>query len=154
MVDKLESAKRYLGQHAKETGDQFYGLISSSNINLNDHKQYLGNARMIQQSDTKETIGKWYFKDSSKLGAIATEFVCQGLELNIPIVYFGGDFLLNNGQWLINPTKQYEDKETTIRNIYRVLFSRGRIGLMLFIPANINSKETRQFFEGVGITYY
>lgn len=106
LVDNLESAKNYLENHAKETGDRFYGLIASSNFNLRDHKQYLGNVRMIQQSDTKEIIGQWYFKDSSKLDAIATEFVCQGLELNIPIVYFGGDFLIRNGQWHINPTKQ------------------------------------------------
>lgn len=147
MVDNLASAKRYLEQHAKETGDHFYGLISSSNIYLKHHNQYLGNTRMIQQSDSKETIGKWYFKDSSKLDAIATEFVCQGLELNIPIVYFGGDFLLNNGQWRINPIKQYEDKETTIRNIYRVLFSRGRVGLIIFCT----DYQTRSFFKQIGI---
>ena len=151
MVDNLESAKRYLDQHSKETGDRFYGLISSSNINLKDHKQYLGNARMIQQSDTKEAIGKWYFKDSSKLDAIATEFVCQGLELNIPIVYFGGDFLLKNGHWEVNPTKKYEDKETTLRNIYRVLLSRGRVGLIIFVPNNVGNIETRNFLDKLKI---
>lgn len=90
MVDNLESAKQYLEQSAKTTGDKFYGLISSSNINLKDHNLLLSNIRMMKQSDTKETLGKWYFKDSSKLDAIAPEFVCQGLELNIPILYFGG----------------------------------------------------------------
>ncbi len=154
MVDNLESVKRYLDQHSKETGDRFYGLISSSNINLKDHKQYLGDARMIQQSDTKETIGQWYFKNSSKLDAIATEFVCQGLELNIPIVYFGGDFLLKNGQWCINPTKQYEDKETTVRNIYRVLLSRGRIGVIIFVPNNIDNIETRNFLDELRIKLF
>ena len=153
MVNNLESAKRYLEQHAKETGDRFYGLISSSNINLKDHKQYIGNARMILQSDTKETIGQWYFKNSSKLDAIATEFVCQGLELNIPIVYFGGDFLLNNGRWYINPTKQYEYKETTIRNIYRVLLSRGRVGCIIYIPPIPINDETISFFNQIGIIF-
>ncbi len=31
---------------------------------------------MIQQSDSKETLGKWYTKNSSEFNAIATEFVC------------------------------------------------------------------------------
>lgn len=106
---------------------------------------------MIQQSNTKETIGKWYFKDSSKLDAIATEFVCWGLELNILIVYFGGDFLLSNGRWKLNPIEQYENKETTIRNIYRVLLSRGRIGLILFIPHNMVNSDTQKFFKDIGI---
>lgn len=59
------------------------------------------------------------------------EFVCQGLELNIPIVYLGEGLLFINGQRHTNPTKQYEDKETTVRNIFRVLLSRGRIRLIL-----------------------
>ncbi|MCZ8540287.1 DNA/RNA helicase domain-containing protein [Psychrobacillus psychrodurans] len=154
MVDNLNSAKRYLEKNAIETGDKFYGLISSSNMNLNDHKQFLGNARMIQQSDTKETIGKWYFKDSSKLDAIATEFVCQGLELNIPIVYFGGDFLVNDEKWQVKPTKHYEDRETTIRNIYRVLLSRGRIGMLLFVPNKKDCIDTLSFLKNIGIERY
>lgn len=147
LVDNLESARTYLEAHARDTGDSFYGLISSSNIRLWDHHLHLGKATMIQQSDSKETIGKWYLKDSSKFEAIATEFVCQGLELNIPVLYFGGDFLLENGQWIVRPTKEYQDKERTVRNIYRVLLSRGRVGLFIFIPHDQISLETINFFK-------
>jgi 8-oxo-dGTP diphosphatase len=151
MVDNLASARSYLEAHARDTGDSFYGLISSSNIILKDHQSYLGNARMIQHSDSKETIGKWYFKNSSKFDAIAPEFVCQGLELNIPVLYFGGDFLMENGRWVVRPTKKYEDPDKTIRNIYRVLLSRGRVGLFIYIPKSKSSEETVKFFETIGI---
>lgn len=151
MVDNLESAKSYLEVHARDTGDSFYGLISSSNIRLKEYQLHLGGARMIKQSDSKETIGKWYFKDSSKLDAIATEFVCQGLELNIPILYFGGDFFMENGRWVVRPIKEYEDPDKTIRNIYRVLFSRGRIGLFIYIPKSQELSETINFFESIGV---
>ncbi|MFB3166566.1 DNA/RNA helicase domain-containing protein [Neobacillus sp. 179-C4.2 HS] len=151
MVDNLERAKSYLEAHARDTGDSFYGLISSSNIRLKEYQSYIGNVRMIQQSDSKEVIGKWYFKDSSKLDAVATEFVCQGLELNIPVLFFGGDFLMENRCWVVRPTKKYQDKERTVRNIYRVLLSRGRVGLFIFIPRNKNFENTIKFFESIGV---
>jgi hypothetical protein len=151
LVNNLESARAYLEAHARDTGDSFYGLISSSNIRIRDHQLHLGKARMIQQSDSKETIGKWYLKDSSKFEAIATEFVCQGLELNIPVLYFGGDFLLENAQWKVRPTKEYHDKDRTVRNIYRVLLSRGRVGLFVLIPKGQATSETIKFFKSIGL---
>ncbi len=63
----------------------------------------------------------------------------------------GWGLLLNNGQWYIKPTKQYEGKETTVRNIYRFLVFSGRIGLILFVPDNMVKNETPQFFEAIGI---
>lgn len=51
------------------------------------------------------------------------------------------------GLWKRNPTKQYEDKETTIRNIYRVLLSRGRIGMIIHLPLDKRWEETRIFLE-------
>lgn len=151
MVDNLASAKSYLEGHARDTGDKFYGLISSSNMIIKEHLSSLGKVRMIQQSDSKETIGKWYMKNSSEFNAIATEFVCQGLELNIPVLYLGGDFLMENSRWNVRPTKHYEDPDKTIRNIYRVLLSRGRIGLFIFIPKSKGLEETRKFFKTIGV---
>lgn len=43
--------------------------------------------------------------------------------------------------------KTNEDKETTIRNIYRVLLSRGRIGIILYC----NDYQTLRFFEQIDI---
>lgn len=151
MVDNLQSAKQYLEANALDTGDNFYGLISSSNIHRENQRVHLGNAKMIKQTDTKETIGKWYFKNSSKLDAVATEFVCQGLELNIPILYFTGDFLMENGQWNVCPIKHYQNPEQTIRNIYRVLLSRGRIGTLLYIPPQDKYLFTKEFFKSIRI---
>lgn len=151
MVDDLRKAKTYLEKIAHETGDKFYGLITSSNISHDKRRVYLNNAKMIKQTDSKETIGGWFFRNSSKLDLVASEFVCQGLELNIPILYFAEDFIIDNGRWKVNPIKVYKKPEQTIRNIYRVLLSRGRIGLFIYLPREGNSYETIKFFESVGI---
>lgn len=151
LVTDLEKAKQYLETNALETGDDFYGLITSSNIRRENQKAHLGNVQMIKQTDTKERIGQWYFRNSSDLAAVATEFVCQGLELNIPILYFAGDFLLRDGQWNVDLTKSYQNPEQTIRNIYRVLLSRGRIGLFIYLSNEPKCRETVAFFENVGI---
>ncbi|RSU00027.1 DNA/RNA helicase domain-containing protein [Vagococcus vulneris] len=44
---------------------------------------------------------KWYMKDAIKLESAASEFLCQGLELEWPIVCFGGDYFLKDGFWQI-----------------------------------------------------
>ena len=39
--------------------------------------------------------------------------------MNIPIVIFGGDYLIKEGKWLINPTagvKNYKNKDEILKN--------------------------------------
>jgi DUF2075 family protein len=58
---------------------------------------------------------------------------------------------MENSRWNVWPTKHYENPNKTIRNIYRVLLSRGRIGFFIFIPKSKGLEETRNFFETIGI---
>ena len=90
---------------------------------------------------------------------MASEFLCQGLESEWPITTFGGDYFIHNGQWKVankileNNYYQnvYENLEQIIENIYRVLLSRSRKGLFLFIPELPHLEETYQFFKNLGI---
>lgn len=82
--------------------------------------------------------------------ASATEFVCQGLELDFPLVCFGGDYLFKNSKWVIEDKVhrqnnfKYEDFPTIVKNIYRVLLSRARKGMVLYIPEE--QRETYEMF--------
>lgn len=83
----------------------------------------------------------------------------QGIELEWPIVTFGGDFYLQNGKWVIEDyvrakgSNAFRDFETIIRNVYRVLLTRSRKGMYIYVPASVDLKllETwntiRKIFE-------
>lgn len=67
---------------------------------------------------------------------VATEFACQGLELDMPIICWGEDMLWNHDGW-----KRFEQKGAKAKdpnnlrvNSYRVLLTRGRDGFVIYVP--------------------
>jgi len=86
--------------------------------------------------------GPWYNDPpDSKLSCcalhdVATEFACQGLELDFPIVGWGSDLTWNGSQWVspAQPRSQAHNPHTLRLNSYRVLLSRGRDGFLVFVP--------------------
>lgn len=75
-----------------------------------------------------------------QLNKVATEFACQGLELDMPIVCWGEDMLWEGSKW-----KRFEqrgsnakDPNNLRKNSYRVLLTRGRDGFIIYVP---NSSE-------------
>lgn len=73
----------------------------------------------------------------------AQEFHCQGLELDLPIVCWGDDFWWdppagnNSGAWKMRSPRAnplVRDPFVFRKNTYRVLLTRGREGLVIFIP--------------------
>lgn len=152
--------------------DKFYGLIVSSNASIKTLEGCISNfSKILTQSDNSR-IGKWYVEDCKNLVEAAAEFGCQGLELNLPILIFGRYYIIKEGKWIINPkveanaqygTKisKYKNKEEIFKNIYRVLLSRGRKGIILFIPEECiyngriykcsDLEETYKFFRMIGV---
>lgn len=163
--------KNYIEDSEKDNINKFYGLIASSNASIKTLKGCISNFNKILTQSDNSRIGKWYVEDCKNL-VEAAEFGCQGLELNLPILIFGRDYIIKNGKWIINPKVEanskegmkiykYKNKEEIFKNIYRVLFSRGRKGLILFIPEECiyNGKvykcsdleETYKFFISIGV---
>ena len=93
---------------------------------------------------TKQTkFGRWYNADASDphssnaLNEVVTEFGCQGLELDLPILCWGEDMRWQNDEWLLTPIRRryrQDDPEQILRNTYRVLLTRGRDGLVVVLP--------------------
>ena len=71
-----------------------------------------------------------------QLRETATEFACQGLELDFPIVGWGDDLLFDGASWKAKPSPRSKarDPEQLRRNSYRVLLTRGRDGMVIFVP--------------------
>ena len=83
-----------------------------------------------------------------------TEFQCQGLELDMTIVGWGTDFILENAKWTDRLARGYrrapKDAFVLRRNSYRVLLTRGRDGMILFVPPIDRLNETYQFLLSCG----
>jgi len=87
---------------------------------------------------------------SNVLEVALTEFECQGLELDWVGVCWGGDFTRCDTGWgfrrLIGSVWQQVQKPVTqefIRNKYRVLLTRAREGLVIWVPEGDANDPTR-----------
>lgn len=101
--------------------------------------------------------GPWFAGDCMSLTKVCSVFGNQGLELDCPIVLFGGDYVRKKGQWVprgdsydYNKDK-YQDIDTIVENNYRVLLTRARKEMILLIPADFILDETYQYFVDMGM---
>jgi len=102
----------------------------------------------------------WYLagprdvRSSHQLEVFATEFEIQGLELDWVGVCWGGDLIWSPQQrkWLSRKFSKMaskwsnikqESQETFRRNAYRVLLTRAREGIVIYVPAGDSQDPTR-----------
>ena len=154
----LDAAKaycrtRYEGQFSKR-----YGLIASSKEDRFMVRFGVDNSyRATSAWDFK--IGKWFNTDARSgiswcnLEKVVTEFGCQGLELDMPIICWGPDMKWNGCGWAPYRPKQAPDSDdnTYRTNSYRVLLTRGRDGFIIFVPDDRSLDQTFNLFLSIGI---
>lgn len=133
-------------------------LASSGAIRLRAH-----GIELSQQFRSGIKYPDWFLRpqgdirSSSQLEVAATEFECQGLELDWCCVCWGGDFLWQpeERRWEfrrlsspggVAPRWGFQNDRATnefVRNKYRVLLTRAREGLAIFIPQDNFEEDTR-----------
>jgi hypothetical protein len=135
----LSTAKCWLKDVAR--GRERFGLIGSSGAKrLRAEGIELPGARA-------DGVEHWFLnrkgdvRSSFQMETAATEFQIQGLELDWSCICWGGDFLRGIGDWLLKRfvgTKWQEVRQNLEReyivNKYRVLLTRSRKGMVLFLP--------------------
>ena len=149
----LQKAKAWVKAQAK--GSERYGLVASSG------------ARRLKalgvHVKNKIDVANWFLnpkddvRSSYFLENVATEFDVQGLELDWVCLAWGENFYCQDNQWCYQYFKGYkwqninkeEDKQFT-KNAYRVLLTRARQGMVIWIPKGSESDNTRQkeFYDG------
>jgi hypothetical protein len=146
-------AKNWLRNKAK--GSERNGLIASSGAR---RLRFLG-------IDVKNEISapNWFLnpsediRSSNFLEDVATEFDIQGLEIDWSCLIWGADFHLNKGEWKhqsFRGTKWMNINQETskgfLKNAYRVLLTRARQGMVIFIPEGSKLDHTRpsHFYDG------
>ncbi len=147
LTRSLQSARAWLKK--KSRGTERHGLVASSGaIRLKPFGVYV-KSKVDPPNwflNDKEDIRSSYFLEEA-----ATEFDIQGLELDWTCVCWDADLRFNDGQW------QYKNFRGTswnnindnirklyLKNAYRVLLTRARQGMVIFIPKGDPSDHTRQ----------
>ena len=125
-----------------------YGLVAS---NYNAFSQ----GRTVSNGN----YGRWFYENCKDLKTVCTVFGIQGLELDCPIVIWSDDYIIQNGQWAVNEgvheyiKKDFDNPERIIENNYRVLLTRARKQLILYIPQRHYLDETYEYFKAMGVDH-
>jgi hypothetical protein len=143
----IDKARSWLRQKAR--GSERYGLTASS-----------GAARLRPEGvwiKAKVDAPVWFLNDrndvrsSYYLEEVATEFDIQGLELDWTCVCWDADFRHLNNQWEhfnFRGTKWQRinaaERQLHLKNAYRVLLTRARQGLVIFVPRGDSLDPTRE----------
>ena len=148
----LDKAKKWIREKAR--GTERFGLVASSKAQrLKPHAidvrvevdpvQWFLNG----QSDTRSS---YYLEDA------ATEFQVQGLELDWVCVTWDGDMRFSESGWSFHNFRgdrwcnvKNADNRRYLQNAYRVLLTRARQGMVIFVPAGDSTDPTRlpEFYD-------
>lgn len=151
----LAEAKRYVTQRFTGETSKRYGIIASSKDRI--LPQY-GIANGFHETKQVKNA-KWYNSNLGEPGSccnleeVVTEFGCQGLELDMAIVAWGNDYLWDGTEWLMRKMRTrvpQQDPHQLRLNSYRVLLTRSREGLVIFIPPDTDFDQTEHAFLAAG----
>jgi hypothetical protein len=142
----LNAAKAWIRSRAR--GSERFGLVASSKaMRLKPHAidiRVSVDPVHYFLNDRHDTRSSWYLEDA------ATEFQVQGLELDWVCVNWDGDFRFNGSDWDYHDFRgdrwcnvSNADNRKYLRNAYRVLLTRARQGMVVFVPPGDASDATR-----------
>jgi hypothetical protein len=142
----LNRAKEWIRQQAR--GSERFGLVASSKAQR--LKPHAIDIRVDVDpvhwflNDRDDTRSSFYLEDA------ATEFQVQGLELDWACVTWDGDMRFTGSGWSFHDFRGArwtnignEQNRSYLRNAYRVLLTRARQGMVVFIPPGETSDPTR-----------
>lgn len=143
----LSVAKELIKKQAR--GTERFGIVASSGaLRLKADGIFIKNEISPSNwflNDKNDIRSSYYLEDC------ASEFDIQGLELDYTIVAWDGDFRFTDGKWTYNSfcgTKWQsianEERKSYLKNAYRVLLTRARQGMVIFIPMGSDFDDTRK----------
>lgn len=150
----LNKAKDWV--RSKCQGTTRYGLLASSGaLRLKPEGIFVKNDVSVENWFLN---GKDDVRSSYMLEDVVTEFDIQGLELDYSVVAWDADYRYTNGKWTYNNfvgnrwnLVSSEERKLYLKNAYRVLLTRARQGMAIFVPYGNENDATRppEFYDGV-----
>ncbi len=149
----LRATRAWLRDRAR--GTERFGLIASSGAQRlrpeGIHvKAEIEPANWFLNENT-DVRSSYYLED------VATEFAVQGLELDWVGLCWDGDYYHNRAKWQQQSFKgtkwllvNDESRRLYLKNAYRVLLTRARQGMIIFVPEGDVTDHTRppRFYDG------
>jgi hypothetical protein len=150
----LHQAKAWLRRKAR--GSERFGLVASSGASrlkpegINVHEKI--SAIYWFLNDKNDVRSSYYLEDP------ATEFDIQGLELDWVGLCWDADFRFINDRWSHHSFRGttwqnigIEHQRAYLANAYRVLLTRARQGMVIYVPVGDPTDPTRlpQFYDGI-----
>ena len=148
----LSRAKEWIRTHAR--GTERFGLVASSKaLRLKPHAIDIRvDVDPVHWflNDKEDTRSSYYLEDA------ATEFQVQGLELDWACVTWDGDLRFSDTGWSFHDFRgdrwiniANSDNQRYLLNAYRVLLTRARQGMVIFVPPGDASDPTRspEFYD-------
>jgi len=142
----LEATRQWLRESAR--GSERYRLVASSGANR------LRPEGIFMKSAVDAPV--WFLNDradvrsSFYLEEVASEFDVQGLELDWTGVCWRADYRFEDGEWKhysFRGTKWERanavEKRLFLKNAYRVILTRARQGMVIFVPRGSSTDPTR-----------
>ena len=163
LTRNLAAAKEWVRKHAR--GSERYGLLASSKAQR--LKPHAIDIRVKTDPVHWFLDGKEDTRSSYYLEDAATEFQVQGLEVDWACVTWDGDLRFASAGWSCHDfrgSKWINVKNTGnrgyLKNAYRVLLTRARQGMVIFVPEGEPTDSTRaadyydptfEYLAGLGI---
>ena len=150
----LRKAKSWVRDKCQ--GTTRYGLLASS-----------GGLRLKPEGifvKTEIHVANWFLNGKDDVRAsylledVVSEFDIQGLELDYSIVAWDADYRYINSEWTYNnfvgnrwTNISSDERRLYLKNAYRVLLTRARQGMAIFVPSGSNEDPTRkhEWYDGI-----
>lgn len=154
LTRNYEEAKQWVRAHAN--GSERYGVVAqSAALRLKPHGIWVEKDLTASQwfLNGKDDVRSSYFMED-----VGTEFKVQGLELDWTVVAWDANLRIGNGEWdyfRFSGSKWVHINDATkalhLKNAYRVLLTRARQGMVIFVPHGDPNDHTRcpEWYDGI-----
>lgn len=149
----IGKAKEWIRSMAR--GTERYGMLASSSahrlkpdaVNV---KEAINSVHWFL-NPSEDTRSSFYLEDP------ATEFQVQGLELDWALVAWDGDFRRAGNEWVHRSfvgskwhKVKKDEHQRYLKNTYRVLLTRARQGMVIYVPRGSDTDPTRSpdYYDG------
>ena len=155
----INTAKAWIKQHARD--DERYGALASSK----GQRLKPDALTLLPPNSSESEVTHWFLGDNKDVNSsyymeeVATEFQVQGLEVDWALVAWDADMRYDKAtsswkQYSFRGSKWMNINDPKIRkyqiNAYRVILTRARRGMVIYVPKGSPEDHTRnpKFYDG------